>query len=121
MSTTGRYWCAAFALSVVGIVPASSRAKVDMPIVDNKPTEYRFVMRLAALNVYQRAVPTIEEANGLVWAWQGCHFVSLLRAAGLPLCPERSHKRNQTNDKQPDAILSGHGRRRSGSGSRRFS
>jgi hypothetical protein len=78
MSTTRRYWLAAFALSAVGIVPASSRAKVDMPIVDNKPTEYRFVMRAVGLDVYERAVPTAEEANALTWAWQGTHCVGLL-------------------------------------------
>jgi hypothetical protein len=73
MCTTRRYWLAAFALSAVGIVPASSRAKVDMPMVDNKPTEYRFVMRAVGLDVYDRAVPTVEEANALTWAWHGGH------------------------------------------------
>jgi hypothetical protein len=78
MSTTRRYWFAAFALSVAGIVPAAVRAKVDMPIVDNKPSEYRFVTYLPGVNVYERAGPTIEEANVLILAWRGGRLVGLL-------------------------------------------
>jgi hypothetical protein len=79
----------------VGIVPASSRAKVDMPMVDNKPTEYRFVMRAVGLDVYDRAVPTVDEANALTWAWQGGRLVGLLllgMAVGATYRAERGRR-----------------------------
>jgi hypothetical protein len=46
--------------------------------VQNKPTEYQFVRYLPGLHIYQRVVPTIEEANVLIRAWMGTHYARLL-------------------------------------------